>query len=114
MSTCKALISTAGFESICEAMYLGKPVMMVPVKGQYEQSCNAIDARLSGAGIISDNFDFNKMEIFLQSGNSGYVASKGWVDGFEQQFLEILKDCSFSKSGEKPEFSRQGKRIFAT
>jgi uncharacterized protein (TIGR00661 family) len=30
MSHCKAYASTAGFESICEAMLMGKPVLMVP------------------------------------------------------------------------------------
>ena len=30
MANCRAYASTAGFESICEAMYLGKPVLMVP------------------------------------------------------------------------------------
>lgn len=30
MSGCKTYASTAGFESVCEAMYLGKPLMMVP------------------------------------------------------------------------------------
>jgi uncharacterized protein (TIGR00661 family) len=58
MAACKGLICTAGFESICEAMYLGKPVMLIPLEGQYEQSCNALDAVASGAGIKSKNFDF--------------------------------------------------------
>ena len=36
---CKAYASTAGFESVCEAMYLGKPILMVPA--HIEQDCNA-------------------------------------------------------------------------
>ena len=39
MSRCTGLVCSAGFESICEAMYLGKPVMMVPVEGHFEQTC---------------------------------------------------------------------------
>ena len=50
MAGCKAYASTAGFESICEAMYLGKPVLMVPA--HIEQDCNAYDAMKAGAGII--------------------------------------------------------------
>lgn len=49
MAGCRAYASTAGFESICEAMYLGKPVLMVPA--HIEQDCNAYDAYRSGAGI---------------------------------------------------------------
>ncbi|MGY6559726.1 MAG: glycosyltransferase family protein [Nitritalea sp.] len=42
----KAFLSTAGFESICEALYLGKPVAVLPVAGQYEQHCNAEELAL--------------------------------------------------------------------
>jgi uncharacterized protein (TIGR00661 family) len=37
MAKCSGIISTAGFESVCEAMYLGKPALMVPIKKHYEQ-----------------------------------------------------------------------------
>lgn len=65
MASCKAYASTGGFESICEAMYLGKPVMMVPV--HIEQDCNAYDAYLSGAGIVSDSFELDKLSEFAES-----------------------------------------------
>ena len=61
MSTCAGLISTAGFESVAEAMYLKKPVMMVPVPNHIEQMINAYDGELSGAGIAAKTFD---LEIF--------------------------------------------------
>jgi uncharacterized protein (TIGR00661 family) len=38
---CKALISNAGFETPAEALYLGKKLMAIPIRGQYEQHCNA-------------------------------------------------------------------------
>ena len=44
MAKCRGLICNAGFESVCEAMYLNKPVMTVPVKRHFEQFCNARDA----------------------------------------------------------------------
>ena len=30
MAGCRAVVSTAGFESVCEAAWLGKPVLVVP------------------------------------------------------------------------------------
>lgn len=90
MAACKALVCTAGFESVCEAMYLGKPVMMIPVKGQYEQLCNALDAVYSQAGISSDTYDFNKMETFLNIHKNQPSDPKIWMDSFEDCFLEIL------------------------
>lgn len=59
MQNCKGLVTTAGFESVCEAMYLGKPTMMIPVPKHYEQACNAIDAKRAGAGISGSKFDLS-------------------------------------------------------
>ena len=64
MAGCRAYATTAGFESICEAMYLGKPVLMVPA--HIEQDCNAHDAMRAGAGTISDSFDLKPLLRFSE------------------------------------------------
>lgn len=65
MAKCRAYASTAGFESICEAMYLGKPVLMVPA--HIEQDCNAHDAAKTGAGIVSDSFALDSLLRFAEN-----------------------------------------------
>lgn len=62
MSKCKAYATTAGFESVCEALYMGKPVLMVPA--HIEQECNAHDAMLAGAGIVSHHFQLDRLLEF--------------------------------------------------
>jgi hypothetical protein len=57
MGRCKGLITTAGFESVAEAMLLGKPVLTVPLPRHYEQVCNAIDAEKAGAGVYRRTFE---------------------------------------------------------
>ena len=59
MAGAKAYATTAGFESVCEAMYLKKPVLMVPT--HIEQYCNAFDAMQSGAGIVSEEFNLDTL-----------------------------------------------------
>jgi len=89
MKRCKGYISTAGFDSICEAMYLQKPVFMVPVKGQYEQGCNAIDGEIAGAGIRGSSFDislFMNILPYYSSINSFHA----WVNNAKSIFLEEL------------------------
>ena len=49
LAACRAYVGSAGFESICEAHYLGKPVLAVPTEGQFEQTLNAWDAARCGA-----------------------------------------------------------------
>jgi len=90
MSKCKGYITTAGFESVCEAMYLGKPVMMVPVEGHYEQACNAIDAQKAGAGISSDYFEIEKLVDYLPIHQSVIDEFKPWADRNIEVFLKHL------------------------
>lgn len=47
---CHALLTGGGFETPAEALYLRKKLLVIPIKGQYEQQCNA--AALSKAGIL--------------------------------------------------------------
>ena len=49
LSNCHGLITGAGFETPAEALYLQKKLMCIPIRGQYEQFCNA--AALSGFGV---------------------------------------------------------------
>lgn len=48
---CSAIICGAGFETPAEALHLGKKMMAMPIKGQYEQKCNA--AALEKLGIAT-------------------------------------------------------------
>lgn len=88
MAGCRAYASTAGFESICEAMYLGKPVLMVPA--HIEQDCNAYDAYRSGAGIIGESFDLESLLRFAGT----YVPNKEfirWARSSERQIIGELE-----------------------
>lgn len=38
---CTGIITGAGFETPAEALHLGKKLMCIPIRGQYEQQCNA-------------------------------------------------------------------------
>ncbi len=89
MSRCKAYASTAGFESICEAMYLGKPVLMVPA--HIEQDCNGFDAMRAGAGIVSDTFNLDALQAFAESyqPNKEFVY---WARSCEYRLISILEN----------------------
>lgn len=88
MAGCKAYATTAGFESVCEAMYLGKPLLMVPA--HIEQDCNAYDAARSGAGIISDGFDLECLLAF--SGNyRPDISFRYWVRSCDRRILRCIE-----------------------
>ncbi len=65
MERSRAVVTTAGFESVCEAIYLGKPALLIPQPNHYEQACNAIDGLRIGAGVVADGFDLDKLLAYL-------------------------------------------------
>lgn len=50
LASCKAVVATAGFTLMTEALHLGKPVLAFPMAGQYEQELNALLLEESGCG----------------------------------------------------------------
>jgi uncharacterized protein (TIGR00661 family) len=88
MAGCKAYASTGGFESICEALYLQKPVIMIPA--HIEQECNAFDAVKSGAGISSDTFNLSRLLEFLPSYQSN-TTFRAWVNKSSFMVVNSLK-----------------------
>ncbi len=90
MASCRGYITTAGFESVCEAMYLGKPTMMIPVQGHYEQACNAIDAQKAGAGLPYDAFDIGKLVDFIPKYEDTSTWFRPWADRNREMFLKYL------------------------
>src|SRR6185312_3470023 len=88
MAHSKGLVSNSGFESVCEAMYLGKPVFMVPVEGHYEQFCNSRDAAGAGAGIYDTSF---RIERFLSYLSGSYSENKEFREWVKKSEIAILK-----------------------
>jgi len=50
--TCTGILCGAGFETPAEALYLKKKLMAIPMKGQYEQQCNAAALKTMGVPVI--------------------------------------------------------------
>ena len=93
MRGCYAYASTAGFESICEAMYLGKPILMVP--SHIEQQINAFDAMRSGIGVSADSFDLSILLEFSRN----YTPDpqfRSWVDTAAEIIVTELENVQKS------------------
>jgi uncharacterized protein (TIGR00661 family) len=90
MAGTKGLVSTAGFESVCEAMYLGKPVFMVPVEGHFEQFVNSRDAFKAGAGIFDKRFDINKFVEYVNTCKINTLPFRSWLNNSSEMFLNEI------------------------
>jgi uncharacterized protein (TIGR00661 family) len=49
---CNGIITGAGFETPAEALHLQKKLMVIPIKGQYEQLCNAAALQPLGIPVV--------------------------------------------------------------
>jgi uncharacterized protein (TIGR00661 family) len=52
LATSEGLLTGGGFEGPAEALFMHKKVMMIPMKGQYEQQCNALSAAHLGVPVL--------------------------------------------------------------
>lgn len=100
MLSCRAVITAAGFETPSEALYHGKKLMIVPIKGQYEQSCNAQALKMDfGVKVynrkIDDDFRYyfwEWMEFDKTPQKSIYPANPAEVANyaFRQRFVKKI------------------------
>ncbi len=52
LTTCTGVLCGAGFETPSEALFLKKKLMVIPMKTQYEQQCNAAALKAMGVPVI--------------------------------------------------------------
>jgi uncharacterized protein (TIGR00661 family) len=92
LATCRGYTSTAGFESVCEAAFLGKPVMVVPTGNHLEQRCNALDAEKAGIAMWRTDFDLTeyagRMDSFDPAARADFRA---WVRQAQEMILPLLE-----------------------
>ncbi|GHT06701.1 glycosyl transferase [Bacteroidia bacterium] len=89
MAGCNGYATTAGFESVCEAAYLGKPVLMVPT--HIEQACNAYEFAQAGFGIASDHFDLDALLAFTSQYKAD-PAFRIWVELSEERWMQEINN----------------------
>ncbi len=98
MARCTAVVSTAGFESVCEAMWLGKPVLMMPQPNHYEQACNALDGQRAGAGRATDTFDLAGFSQYLSQHDAAVSPRfRAWQSRVGGAFLAALSRVATAK-----------------
>ena len=87
LASCTGLLTGGGFEGPAEALFLGKKVMMIPMKGQYEQQCNALAASRLGVNVVSTITDDFPMQI-----NSWLADTKRIEVDFPDETAKIVDD----------------------
>ncbi len=68
LSSCSGIICNAGFQLTSEALLLGKRMLVIPMRGQYEQICNAEALKQLGATVVNaiDESFGDKLRMWLE------------------------------------------------
>lgn len=82
MAKCSGVATTAGFETTAEAMWLEKPLLMVPT--HIEQQCNALDASLLGGAYASAMFDLERLRHITPRDQTAF---REWVARADEIFV---------------------------
>ncbi|MFP4228367.1 MAG: glycosyltransferase family protein [Salinivenus sp.] len=106
MARCQGFVSTAGFESVAEAMYLKTPVQVVPVEGHFEQLCNAFDTVRAGAGIRSDRFNIDELRSLLPDLRPRADDFRQWVQQAQSRFVQEIEAVADRAPARPPSTAR--------
>ena len=90
MRNSKYVVTTSGFETVAEAIYMGKRVVAIPVQNHYEQICNGNDLQRSGLGAMKADYDFHLDEMSFLSKAEMDAATKAWFDRKEEIFFKVF------------------------
>ncbi|MEN9513275.1 MAG: hypothetical protein RLZZ390_609 [Bacteroidota bacterium] len=85
--SCTGIITGAGFETPAEALYLNKKLMVIPLKGQYEQLCNAEalkDFNVTVIDKLNENFKISFEKWIDLNGQKQLILSKTAVEIIEE------------------------------
>lgn len=91
LAKAKAVISTAGFSLISECIYFNKPILTIPLKGQFEQLLNSILIKKAGFGNYSENLEKSVIEDFLKKTSTYQKNLKNYKPDLKTVFNKIDK-----------------------
>ena len=88
--SCTGVLCGAGFETPAEALFLKKKLLVIPMKGQYEQQCNA--AALAEMGVpVLKKLKISKVENITEWVNSGKIIPVNYPDITAEVIDEVFK-----------------------
>lgn len=97
MAGCRAYVGSAGFESLCEAFYLGKPALAVPTSGQPEQSLNAWDAARHG---VARSGTYDELDDFLDHlpvpDPEAVRAFRAWIAEAPRHHVAAVEEAAYN------------------
>jgi uncharacterized protein (TIGR00661 family) len=92
LRTSRAVVAGGGYTLMSEAVYLRKPLLSLPVQGQFEQTLNALYLEKLGYGQHAQALDSETLERFLADVPRCAKALEGYSQDGNRLILEALDE----------------------
>jgi uncharacterized protein (TIGR00661 family) len=91
MASSMGVLCGAGFETPAEALFLKKKLMVIPMRGQYEQQCNAAALKKMGVSVLK-SFSTKEIASIDQWLDNDASVEVDYPDQTEMVIETVLKD----------------------
>jgi uncharacterized protein (TIGR00661 family) len=109
MASSAGVLCGAGFETPAEALFMKKKLMVIPMKGQYEQHCNAAALKEMGVPVLK-KLKVKQAEKIKEWIEKGTIVEVDYPDNTEEIINTILSAHAPSASDDA---LQAGKRIYS-
>ena len=87
----RGVVTGGGFSLLSEAVYLGKPVLSVPLRGQFEQLMNARYLQREGFGLCAPTIDAPTLAAFVDRLDVYHERLEGYVQDGNEEALDVIE-----------------------
>ena len=110
LRTSRGVVTGGGFSLLSEAVYLGKPTLAIPLRGQFEQMMNARYLERDGYGLCAEEVTDEVVKRFLDGLDGFEQALSGYEQDGNAVSLETVERLATDAAGADRKTVRRGKR----
>lgn len=110
LRSARGVIAGGGFSLLSEAVYLGKPILAVPLHGQFEQVMNARYVQRLGYGLCADEVDAEVLGGFIEQLPEFEAALAGYEQDGNTRTLATIDEAAAGAAAANPRDLRRARR----
>jgi uncharacterized protein (TIGR00661 family) len=111
LRSARGVVAGGGFSLLSEAVYLGKPVLSVPLQGQFEQLMNARYLKREGYGMCATEVTPAVLSEFLDRLHEFAQALAGYEQAGNTVALRAIEECALTAGIEDRRTRRRDRRV---
>jgi uncharacterized protein (TIGR00661 family) len=110
LRTASGVVAGGGFSLLSEAVYLGKPILAVPLRGQFEQVMNARYTEALGYGMSASELTPERVREFVDRIPEFEVALEGYEQSGNEVALRTISKRAIEAARAVPRELRRARR----